>query len=286
MRETRRARATARTRTTPLALSLRPQRQATVRAQRARATARVTATPLALSLRPRTLARRTAASRATANAKATPLALSLRPWTLARRRAARARATAMIVLPRGCGLRPPPSMVLSMGVWARTRTLRRPSPRKESVGLAAAQDRSARGNDPAASRDRSDAGAGSTLAPAFAAKPRWARANNAGLATPRARCPDAPAHGSGEGDAPVASTDPSSTGVEAQAAQMEAKLKDIGNDEFRASSSLLGTGFLNKAVAGIVGGELHSRGLAAPYGFKPSAVKQEECDDLSGRPPS
>ena len=55
------------------------------------------------------------------------------------------------------------------GVWARTRTWRDPSPRKESVGLAAAKDRSARGSDPAASRDPSDVGP--TLDPAVTARP-------------------------------------------------------------------------------------------------------------------
>ena len=41
-----------------------------------------------------------------------------------------------------------------------------------------------------------------------------------------------------------------------------------------------------EAVAEVVGRELRSRGLAVPHGFKPSAVKQEECDDLSGKPPT
>ena len=75
-------------------------------------------------------------------------------------------------------------------------------------------------------------------------------------------------------------------GVEAQAAQMETQVKGMGNDELLALSPLLGQGFLAEAVAEIVGKELRSRGLAVPHGFKPSAVKQEECDDLSGRPPT
>ena len=172
------------------------------------------------------------------------------------------------------------------GVWARTRTWRDPSPRKESVGLAAAKDRSARGSDPAASRDPSDVGP--TLDPAVATRPRWARANNVGWATPREgwadSCPDPSARDSGEGDAPVASTDPSPTGVEAQAAQMEAKAKVMSNDELLALSPLLGV--LDKALAEIVGRELHSRELVVPHGFKPSAVKQEKCDERSGRPSS
>ena len=108
------------------------------------------------------------------------------------------------------------------------------------------------------------------------------------MATPRDcwadSCPDPSAHDSGEGDAPVASTDPSPTGVEAQAAQIEATVKEMGNDELLVLSHVLG--FLDKAFAEIVGRELHSRELVVPHGFKPSAVKQEKCDDRSGRPPS
>ena len=173
------------------------------------------------------------------------------------------------------------------GVWARrTRTWQRPSPRKGSVGLAASQDRSARGNDPAASRDRSDAG--SSFTQPYTAKPRWTRANNAGSDTPRwaDSCPIASAHGSGEGDAPVASTDPSPTGVEPQAAQMEAGVKEMDNEKLRALSHIMGLSFFGKAVADIVGGELHSRGLAVPHGFKPSAVEKEKGDESPGRPPS
>ena len=172
------------------------------------------------------------------------------------------------------------------GVWARrrTRAWRRPSPREGSVGLAAAQDRSARGNDPAASRDRSDAG--STLAPASTAKPRWTRANNAGLATPRwaDSCPDGSADGSGEGDAPVASTDPSPTGVEAQA-EMDARVQRMNNDDLLALSQAQ-KGFLAEAVADIVDREVRSRGLAVPSGFQSEAAQEEEGDESSDRPPS
>ena len=65
---------------------------------------------------------------------------------------------------------------------------------------------------------------------------------------------------------------------------MEAKVKGMGNDELLALSPLLG--FMDKTLAEIVGRELHSRELVVPHGFKPSAVKQEKCDDRSGRPPS
>ena len=74
-------------------------------------------------------------------------------------------------------------------------------------------------------------------------------------------------------------------GVEAQAAQMETQVKGMGNGELLALSPFLESGILAEAVAEVVGRELRSRGLAVPHGFKPSAVKQEECDDLSGRPP-
>ena len=65
---------------------------------------------------------------------------------------------------------------------------------------------------------------------------------------------------------------------------MEAKVKEMGNDELLALSPLLGV--LDKALAEIVGRELHSRELVVPHGFKPSVVKHEKCDDRSGRPPS
>ena len=173
------------------------------------------------------------------------------------------------------------------GVWARwrTRTWRRPPPRKGSVGLAAAQDRSARGSDPAASRDRGEVG--SIFAPPSTAKPRWTRVNNAGSATPRSADSslDPSAHGSGEGDAPVAATDPSPTGVEAQA-EMEARVQRMYNDNLLALSPLLGKGFLAEAVADIVDREVRSRGLAVPSGFQSEAAQEEEGDESSGRPPS
>ena len=65
---------------------------------------------------------------------------------------------------------------------------------------------------------------------------------------------------------------------------MEAKAKVMSNDELLALSPVLG--FVDKAFAEIVGRELHSRELVVPHGFKPSAVKQEKCDDRSGKPPS
>ena len=99
-------------------------------------------------------------------------------------------------------------------------------------------------------------------------------------------CPDGSADGSGEGDAPVASTDPSPTGVEAQDVQMQRQVKEMCNEDLLALSRLLGQGFLAEAVAEIVGRELRSRGLAVPHGFKLLAVKQEEGDEPSGKPPS
>ena len=127
------------------------------------------------------------------------------------------------------------------------------------------------------------------FAPASTAKPRWKRASNAGSATPRPRwadsCPDPSAHGSGEGDAPVAATDPSPTGVEAQA-EMEARVKRMYNDHLLALSPLLGKGFLAEAVADIVDREVRSRGLAVPNGFQSEAAQEEEGDESSDRPPS
>ena len=60
----------------------------------------------------------------------------------------------------------------------------------------------------------------------------------------------------------------------------------MDNDNLMALSRLMRQGFLGEVGMTIVGGELRSRGLAVPHGFKPLAVKQEECDDLSGGPPS
>ena len=113
--------------------------------------------------------------------------------------------------------------------------------------------------------------------------------NNAGSATPR--CADSSldpsAHGSGEGDAPVAATDPSPTGVEAQA-EMEARVQRMYNDNLLAlgEARVLGKCFLAEAVEDIVDSEMRSRGLAVPSGFEPEAVQEEEGDESSDRPPS
>ena len=175
------------------------------------------------------------------------------------------------------------------GVWARTRTSWDPSPRKERVGLAAAKDRSARGSDPAASRDPSDVGP--TLDPAVTARPRWARANNVGWATPREgwadSCPDPSARDSGEGDAPVASTDPFLPREAAAVDPFLARVKKMDNDNILALSRMLQQGFLTTAAAKPICGELRRRGLAVPHGFEPLDVKEEgETDESSERPPS
>ena len=115
------------------------------------------------------------------------------------------------------------------------------------MGLAAAQDRSARGSDPAASRDRSEVG--SIFAPPSTPKPRWTRVTNAGSATPRSADSslDPSAHGSGEGDAPVAATDPSPTGVEGQA-EMEARVQRMNSDDLLKLGEARVKGFLAEAV--------------------------------------
>ena len=194
----------------------------------------------------------------------------------------------MIVLSRGCAA-PAPHDDPPDGVCARMPTLnwRRTCSSEGSVGNAAAQDRSARGNDRAASRNRFDVG--STFAPSFTAKSSWAKARPTASGTPRCANSslDPSAHCSGEGDASAAATDPSPTGVDAQAG-IEAFVKKMDEDNLRTLEEMrvFGEGVLKAAVAEIIEKGCRSKGLAFPRGFKPDAVQGEEGDESPDRPPS
>ena len=91
----------------------------------------------------------------------------------------------------------------------------------------------------------------------MSATPRWADSSL-----------DPSAHGSGEGDAPVAATGPSPTGVEAQA-EIEARVKNMDEDKLLALEEMrvFGKGVLAEAAADIVEKESRSKGLAVPSGF-------------------